>query len=538
MARVGPGAGEVTGTGTMDTQTQQLMRRVPSVDAILKEPELEGLAVQYGRKPVADAVREAVATIRQELLAQPPWRGRPALASRGHPGLACPDEGIGDLVAPSNRGHELAPAQAGDTHDTQGQDALATDEAEIRDRIVTGAKEQIEAVMRPFYRRAVNATGIILHTGLGRAVLPAAALAQIQQTLGSYSLLQVDRQTGKRSRRDERIEWLLQRLTGAEAATVVNNNAAATAIVLNTVAKGKEVIVSRGQLVEIGGSFRLPDVMAFSGARLVEVGTTNKTHPRDYENAFTENTAAILRVHPSNYKIQGFSAEVPLDEMAAIAHRHNLVMIDDVGAGALLDFSQFGFEPEPMLADSIRQGADLVTCSADKLIGASQGGLVLGRKSLIEAVRKNQFARIVRVGKLTLAVLEATLKLFLDESLALREVPTLRMLRRSAAEIREHAERLAAQIREKDVAAAVATTSGFSEMGSGSLPAQNLATTLVAITPQRIGVDVLAQRLRRHETPVFARIQNDQVLLDPRTLRDGDDEIVIQAVAAALAASE
>jgi len=522
----------------MDTQTQQLMRRVPSVDAILKEPELEGLAVQYGRKPVADAVREAVATIRQELLAQPPWRGHPALASRGHPGLACPDEGIGDLVAPSNRGHELAPAQAGDTHDTQGQDALATDEAEIRDRIVTGAKEQIEAVMRPFYRRAVNATGIILHTGLGRAVLPAAALAQIQQTLGSYSLLQVDRQTGKRSRRDERIEWLLQRLTGAEAATVVNNNAAATAIVLNTVAKGKEVIVSRGQLVEIGGSFRLPDVMAFSGARLVEVGTTNKTHPRDYENAFTENTAAILRVHPSNYKIQGFSAEVPLDEMAAIAHRHNLVMIDDVGAGALLDFSQFGFEPEPMLADSIRQGADLVTCSADKLIGASQGGLVLGRKSLIEAVRKNQFARIVRVGKLTLAVLEATLKLFLDESLALREVPTLRMLRRSAAEIREHAERLAAQIREKDVAAAVATTSGFSEMGSGSLPAQNLATTLVAITPQRIGVDVLAQRLRRHETPVFARIQNDQVLLDPRTLRDGDDEIVIQAVAAALAASE
>jgi len=390
--------------------------------------------------------------------------------------------------------------------------------------------------MRPYYRRAVNATGIILHTGLGRAVLSAKALDQIQQTLRSYSLIQVDQETGKRSRRDERIEELLRGLTGAEAATVVNNNAAATAIVLNTVAKGKEVIVSRGQLVEIGGSFRLPEVMAFSGARLVEVGTTNKTHPRDYETAVTENTAAILRVHPSNYKIQGFSAEVPLDEMVSIAHKHNLVVIDDVGAGALIDFSQFGFEPEPMLADSIRQGADIVTCSADKLIGASQGGLILGRTALVDRVRKNQFARIVRVGKLTLAVLEATLKLFLDESIALREVPTLQMLRRSAEEIREHAERLAAQIHDRNVAATVTTASGFSEMGSGSLPTQNLATTLVAITPEKITVDVLAKLLRRYEPPVFARIQNDEVLLDPRTLRPGDDEIVTEAIAAALVA--
>jgi L-seryl-tRNA(Ser) seleniumtransferase len=213
-------------------------------------------------------------------------------------------------------------------------------------------------------------------------------------------------------------------------------------------------------------------------------------------------------------------------------------MIDDVGAGALIDFSQFGFEPEPILADSIRQGADIVTCSADKLIGASQGGIILGKKALIDAVRKNQFARIVRVGKLTLAVLEATLKLFLDESVALREVPTLQMLRRSADEIREQAERLASQIRDRNVAATATTTSGFSEMGSGSLPAQNLATTLVAITPEKISVAVLAKRLRLCEPPVFARIQNDQVLIDPRTLRDGDDTVVIEAVAAALAPSE
>jgi L-seryl-tRNA(Ser) seleniumtransferase len=469
----------------MDAQTQQIMRRVPSVDSVLRDPEVETLAAQHGRKLVADSVREAVEEVRRQLATQ-----------------SLPD----------------------------------ADEAAVRARVVQEAKRRITAVARPYYRRAVNATGIILHTGLGRAVLAARAIEQVQATLQGYSLLQVDRTTGKRSRRDEQIEWLLQRLTGTEAATVVNNNAAATAIVLNTVAKGKEVIVSRGQLVEIGGSFRLPEVMAFSGARLVEVGTTNKTHPRDYENAITENTAAILRVHPSNYKIEGFSSEVPLDTLVEIAHRHNLVMIDDVGAGALIDFSQFGFAPEPMLPDSVREGADLITSSADKLIGASQGGIILGKKALIEKVRKNQFARIVRVGKLTVAVLEATLKLFLDETVALREVPTLQMLQRGAEEIRGHAERLATALRQKNVN--VATISGFSQMGSGSLPAQNLTTTLVAITSQGITADALARRLRLHDTPVLARIQNDQVLLDPRTLRAGDDAILIEAVAAALAAGE
>lgn len=215
----------------------------------------------------------------------------------------------------------------------------------------------------------INATGIVLHTGLGRAVLPPAAHRQIQEQLGGYSLLQVDIGTGERSRREGRIEDLVRQLTGAPAPTVVNNNAAATFLVLATVARGREVIVSRGQLVEIGGSFRLPEVMAQSGARLVEVGTTNRTHPADYERAITDQTAAILRVHPSNYRIRGFTAEVPLRELVEIAHRHGLLLIDDVGAGALVDFSRFGFEPEPTLPESIAAGADLVTASADKLIG-------------------------------------------------------------------------------------------------------------------------------------------------------------------------
>ncbi len=469
----------------MDDESKTLMRMIPSVDSVLRDPCLEAIKADLGTTLTTAVVREVVDDLRQQL--------------------------------------------------TGAEGGRNSGEADIYEGVLTETMRRLEGIARPYYGPVVNGTGIILHTGLGRAVLARKVLEQVQSTLQGYSLLQLDAETGGRGKRDERIEWLLQRLTGAEGATVVNNNAAATAIVLNTVARDREVIVSRGQLVEIGGSFRLPDVMAFSGARLIEVGTTNKTHPRDYENAITERTAAILRVHPSNYKIEGFSSEVPLDILAKIAHDHQLTLIDDVGAGALIDFSQFGFAPEPTLPDSIRAGADIVTCSADKLIGASQGGIILGKKRWIDAVRRNQFARIVRVGKLTLAALEATLKLFLDEAVALREVPTLQMLRRSAAEIREQAERLAGALSEQVPAAKVTTIPGFSQMGSGSLPTQNLATTLVAIAPRKISAEFLAKRLRAHTPPVVARIQNDQVLLDPRTLREGDDAIILQAIAASLA---
>jgi len=402
------------------------------------------------------------------------------------------------------------------------------DKDSLRQTIISDARERLEALMKPHYRRVVNAAGIVLHTGLGRAVLCREAIDQICRQMSGYSLLQVDLEEGKRSRRDAR-EELLRILTGAEAATVVNNNAAATSIVLNTLAKGREVIVSRGQLVEIGGSFRLPDVMAFSGARLVEVGTTNKTHPRDYRNAITEDTAAILRVHPSNYRIEGFSSEVPLEELVGIAHSNGLVMIDDVGAGSLVDFSKFGFEPEPALAESIAAGADIVTASADKLIGASQGGIILGRSDLVTAIRKNQMARIVRVGKLTLTVLEATLKLFLDETAALTRVPTIEMMLRSPETIARQAKRIVARVRKALPDAPITTEAGFSQTGSGSLPAQDMATTLVAITP-RTSAQALAARLRNYETPVFSRIRKEKVLLDPRTLRDDDEKILTRAI--------
>jgi L-seryl-tRNA(Ser) seleniumtransferase len=324
-------------------------------------------------------------------------------------------------------------------------------------------------------------------------------------------------------------------LTAVEAATVVNNNAAATWLALNTLAVGKEVIVSRGQLVEIGGSFRLPEVMAASGAKMIEVGTTNKTHARDYQRAISEQTAAILRVHPSNYRITGFTSEVALEELAQMAHARGLLLIDDVGAGALVDLSRFGLDVGPTLAGSLGGGADLVLASTDKLIGAAQGGLILGKAELVEAVRSNPLARLVRVGKLTLAALEATLALFLDQERALTEVPTLRMVGRSLAQLAEQAERIAVAIRQSAAGgegppAGVALVEGVSQMGGGSLPGQDLPTRLVAVRPAGFGPDELAARLRRHRPPVFTRISQDQVLIDPRTLLEGEEQPLVEAV--------
>ena len=467
----------------MSSSNQQLLRKLPSVEAILGNAELREEAAQVPRRIVADAVRLAIQETREELTA---------------------------------------------SADTDG------DATGIHATVLARARAHLRQMRGPYYRKVINATGVILHTGLGRAVVPAAALAQIGEQLTGYSLLQTDLATGRRGKRDGRLEWLLQQLTGAEAATVVNNNSAATMLVLNTVAKGGEVIVSRGQLVEIGGSFRLPEVMEASGARLVEVGTTNKTHRRDYEKAITEDTAAIMHVHPSNYKVYGFTAEVGIKDMVEIAHSHGLPLIDDLGAGALVDLSRFGFPPEPTLADSIRAGSDLVISSADKLIGGVQGGIILGKKEWVTAVRQNVFARILRVGKMTLTALEATLTLFLDEERAFAEVPTLQLLRRPLEEIARQARRIARAVRQRAPGTKVTNPEGSSQMGSGSLPTESLPTRLVAVTPQKLTPDVLTARLRRHEPPVFARIQNDQVLFDPRTLLAGEEKVLVNALAEAL----
>jgi L-seryl-tRNA(Ser) seleniumtransferase len=464
----------------MDNQENQALRYLPSVDALLKTAELQSAGVGFDAEIVIQVVREVKEQVRAKIL-------------------------------------------KGDYQDK--------DKAAVIQEMLSRTLEALDSLKQPFYQKVINATGIILHTALGRAVLAPEVLAEIQEELTGYSRLQIGLGTGQRSRRDEGVETLLRRLTGAQAATVVNNNAAATAIVLNTIASGKEVIVSRGQLVEIGGEFRLPDVMAFSGARMVEVGTTNKTHARDYERAITVNTAALLRVHPSNYKIHGFTSEVSLDEMVQIAHKHGLVLIDDVGAGSLVDMSQFGFEPEPTLLQSVASGSDIITSSADKLIGASQGGIILGRTDLIAAIRKNQFARIVRVGKLTLAALEATLRLFLDTKLAQQRLPTLEMILRKPEDLMHAAESIASQLNDAQVNAEIRTLPGFSQTGSGSLPDQNLPTTLLFIVPKNMSAQALVEKLRQCPTPIITRIQNEQVLIDPRTLLKGEDAVVIQSLA-------
>lgn len=400
-------------------------------------------------------------------------------------------------------------------------------------RIIEQARDESQESCATHYRHAINATGVILHTALGRAILPTAAIEAVGRELAGYSVLQVDIETGHRSRRDARIEWLLKRLTGAEAATVVNNNAAGTMLALNTLGRGREVIVSRGQLVEIGGSFRLPEVMALSGATLVEVGTTNKTHAQDYERAINENTAAILRVHPSNYRIEGFTSQVPLETIVEIAHHHRLPVIDDIGSGALIDYRRLGLPEEPTLAESIRAGADLVLCSADKMIGGPQGGLILGRSHWIEAIRKNQLMRALRVDKITLSVLESTLMLFLDDQRACQEVPTLRLVSRPLADIETQARQIADAIAPAVPNGRVEVIDGFSQMGSGSLPGHDLPTKLVAVeAPQ--GAERLAWKLRHHTPPVFARIAKARVLIDPRTLLAGEESTLIEALKKAL----
>ena len=463
----------------MSSSKQSFLRKIPAVEVLLGKPPLKQLTETVPRGLVVNAVRAAVEHARKAIL-------------------------------------------KGDWGDD--------DDEALHRSITVEAVNRARFVSRRQYRKAVNATGVVLHTGLGRAVLAREVIDHIATELAGYSLLQIDLETGRRGARTSRIERLLHELTGAEAATVVNNNAAAISIVLNTAARGREVIVSRGQLVEIGGSFRLPEVIEASGVKLVEVGATNKTHARDYQRAIGENTAALLRVHPSNYKISGFTSEVPLETMAGIARAHNLVMIDDVGAGSLIDVTRFGFESEPTLAESVRAGSDLITCSADKLIGAGQGGIVLGRKDLIDAVRKNPLARLLRPGKLTLAALETTLALFLDPEEAIRRVPTLKTLARPFDEIAAQAKRIAAVLTQRGVAVRVSVVDGSSQMGSGSLPTQNLPTRLVALSPGTDSAASIARKLRQGEPPVVARVKADQVLIDPRTLLDGDEPLLIEAV--------
>ena len=388
----------------------------------------------------------------------------------------------------------------------------------------------IQGLRRPRLRPVINATGVILHTNLGRAPLAAAAAEATARIAGRYSTLEFDPQTGRRGRRHDLVADTLRYLTGAQSAAVVNNCAAAVLLMLTALARGKEVIVARGELVEIGGGFRMPEVMRLSGARMVEVGTTNRTRIEDYASAITPKTAAIMKVHASNFQVVGFTESVDLKPLATVTRQHQLLLLHDLGSGALLDTTAVGLAAEPRIQDSLLSGVDLLASSADKLLGGPQAGLLLGRSDLVERVMKHPLARAVRVDKLTTAALAATLDLYLTQSLA--EVPIWGMLRASTESLRSRAQAWLRRLAELGVVAEV--TAAESTVGGGSLPGERLPTSVLAITPLRGGATELLRRLREHEPPVIGRIADERVLLDPRTVLPDEDDVVVDAVAGAL----
>ncbi len=375
------------------------------------------------------------------------------------------------------------------------------------------------------FKKVFNGTGVVVHTNLGRSLLCEAAVKQVQEAASCYSNLEFDLDTGKRGSRYSLVEEIICDLSGAEAALVVNNNAAAVLLVLETLARDAEVIVSRGQLVEIGGSFRIPDVMTKSGAQLVEVGTTNRTHFRDYEQAITERTRMLLRVHTSNFKVIGFASEVPAEQLAALGRDKGLYTMEDLGSGSLVDLSQYGLSREPTVQDIVKAGIDVVTFSGDKLLGGPQAGIIVGKQEIVSMIRANPMNRALRIDKFTLAALEATLRLYYENSSAFPKIPTLRMLSEQPKSIRKRAQRIARRLRQ-DIAEKcnVTVVATHSRVGGGAMPDCLLPSWAVSLVPQECSLHELEVGFRRLQIPIIGRIENETYLLDARTIQD--DEVV------------
>ncbi|OGP27844.1 MAG: L-seryl-tRNA(Sec) selenium transferase [Deltaproteobacteria bacterium GWA2_57_13] len=458
----------------MEERAKNLLRELPSVDRLLKHPKSEPLLTRFNRDYVTEKCREVLDELRQSIRL-----GKPL------------------------------------------------DDGELDDeRILGRIEKQIDRNQQPGLMRVINATGTVLHTNLGRALLPQAAIEAVRQAGMHPVNLEYDLDQGKRGKREESIERLLLDLTGAEAATVVNNNAAAVLLGLNTAATGKEVVVSRGELIEIGGSFRIPEIMAKSGAVLKEVGSTNRTHPEDYEKAIGKKTALLLKVHTSNYKIVGFVAEVGLAELVAIGRRHKIPVMEDLGSGALIDLSRYGLPKEPLVAERVRLGADIITFSGDKVLGGPQAGLVVGKKSWIAQMNKNPLKRALRCGKLTLAALEATLALYQQSADVAEEVPTLKAFTRPLQGIEEIGRRALPGL-EKALGEGfqLSLEDSTAQIGSGALPTEEIPSKVIAIRHRSLGPERIAEKFRRARPPILGRIREDRFLLDLRTIFNPNDLI-------------
>jgi len=404
-----------------------------------------------------------------------------------------------------------------------------TDENRLKTgKVIDLIEEKLIQTTQPSLRSVINATGVIIHTNLGRSPLAETVLEKLGSFPGGYCNLEYDMNSGKRGSRYIHVESLLKDLTNAEAAMVVNNNAAAVLLCLETIAKGQKVIVSRGQLVEIGGSFRIPDVMRKSGAQMVEVGTTNKTHLADYERAIDSDTSMLLKVHKSNFALIGFAEDVPLCEMVSLGRRYGIPVMEDLGSGCLISFSDYGLPMEPTVQEALIQGADLVTFSGDKLLGGPQAGIILGRKDLIKAIRENQLARALRIDKLTLMALEETLRLYMDKQKAAKRIPVLKMIFQSYDALKEKAEylvKLVTGINAENFS--LELIDGNSMTGGGSLPQLRLPSRMLCLVPRKLSAQYMERWLREYNPPIITRVNKEKVLFDVRTI--GEKELITVA---------
>jgi len=485
---------------------QTLLRQIPGVDYLLEKIKNDADFSTIPLSVIKSSIRDVLKRIRKDIL----------------------DGQMAEYLAKQkSSGSRSSQVENTLSEEKGAAPALLLDEKILHDTL-KHARETVAPRLVP----TINATGVVLHTNLGRALLCQDALERITQIAGGFSNLEFDLMQGKRGERYSAVEQLICELTGAEAAMAVNNNAGAVFLCLNTLALDKQVIVSRGELVEIGGSFRIPDVMEKSGCILKEVGTTNRTHLRDYESAITQTTALLLKVHTSNYTIEGFTSSVPLSELTNLGRAHNLPVMEDLGSGSLIDLSKYGLAHEPTVSDAVSSGADIVTFSGDKLLGGPQAGIILGRSDTIKKIKSNPLTRALRIDKLTLAALEATLNLYRDESDAIRKIPTLRMLTCSFQDTVDRAERLIHDIELKiGDRAAVSHADLSSRTGGGSYPQFEIPSRCVTIQPKQISAAQLEKRMRMYRPAIIGRIDNNRFIIDPRTLQEGEETIICSALA-------
>ncbi len=468
------------------TLRQQVLRKIPSVDEILSREEILDLLRVHPRAVVVEAIRKGLGRLRKEILNQESLSG--------------------------------------------SEETLFSFE-----NLFSLFQKEIDLQIQPKLRRVINATGIVIHTNLGRAPLHPLALKQIVEVARAYSNLEYNLVLGERGDRYSHVEEILCRLSGAESALVVNNNAGAVLLCLNTLAEGREVVISRGELVEIGGAFRVPDVMKRSGAFLREVGTTNRTHLNDYQRAIGPGSALLLKVHTSNFRVMGFTSEVSLNELVQMGREHHLPVMEDLGSGCFIDLTRYGLEKEPTVQEAIRTGVDVVTFSGDKLLGGPQAGIILGKKDILDSIKINPLTRALRIDKLTLAALESTLLLYLDEKRAMDEIPTLRMLGLDRRKLKSRGRRLLRRLQgTMGKATQMTLKEDVSQVGGGALPLQELPTIVLSIQSPDRSVNSLEESLRKGTPPIISRISKEELILDMRTVFDEEIPILAAGIEKAL----